>query len=608
MNGSMSTSKNSPSKPSTPNSSSILNNNSQTSNGSENNLRNTKNENGSRVSIKLSDLGIKVPSKKNNKSNTNGVGNLNNNNNEPSWQLNKLNSKSPFNKLSSQPQSPQAPQQQQPQLQKRPSRSPLFKSKNRSDTNITSLNLNHNKRKSVSSISTPGSNSITPPLISKSSDNLRNLLDREPPITPPVFEDDSNMSYFNLDKNRRISSGNVNNNFRSKDRRKPSSFNNGNKSNTELLNSPRFIRDFKKSIANNYLNSSSFNSQQHSNSNNPKLQVQKEQKNRLVDQFYNNVPNSPQNNSDLNRILQNNLNDSNESGFLASLQNSNVNLKSMAQGLSSTKNNDIKKFKWDQDEINVDEKMKEFELLQQNQPPKSGHSTTTTNNMPFDLKASEDLVFSILNNGGFSFQYDVKHVIEDDKLVNYLINIDNIIDDYMKSKNSNHSNNQNLNDDAMNQLTKIISSISDKIMMKSKLLIHSKSNPIKMSILQLNIISNYLINLNLDIKNLKNYLITNLENTKNENKEIIIKSLNKLDNINENLINFENKSNFYKDKISNSKNYMNDEINKKIKLLESINIKIQNQKNLNKTKNYLKLNCLIIIGFILFVGVWIYKR
>ncbi|KAI5955661.1 hypothetical protein KGF54_001163 [Candida jiufengensis] len=576
----MNTSNKSSLNPTTPNSlsssTSMSKSDSQKSNNSSINDNN-------RITLRLSDIGNKSPTKNNFKPNKNGILNKS----DSSWQQNKQN-----------PQLTKISSQSSQQKQQRPiAQAQLYKSKNRSDTNITSLNLNHNKRKSTSSTTTPPS--TTPPFSSKSSDNLKNLLDRDR-ITPPVFEEDGTMSYFNLDKSKRPSIGS--NNFAAKDRKKQSSLGSSNNTPNELLNSPRFLRDFKRSTSNNnVLSTSNIN-----NHNNPKDQLHKEQKNRLVDQFYNKLPNSPQNNGDISKLLQNNLNDSNDSDFLSSLQNSNLNLNSLSQALNTPKNGE-KKFKWDQDESNNDDTLKIIEQLQDDDPKSGISNTSTTTSRSFDLKANEELIFNILNNGGFSFQYDVKHVIEDDKLVNYLINIDNIIDESLRLDKANYKKNEKLQNDPMDQLTKIISSISDKIILKSKLLIYSKSNPIKLSILQLNIISNYLTNLNIDIINLKKFLTENLTNIEIENKEIISKNLKKLDEINENINKFDLKLNFYKDKISKSKQYMNDELNKKISLIESINNKIQNQKQLKRSKNYFKFSAIISIGIILFSVIWYYR-
>ncbi|KAG5421966.1 hypothetical protein I9W82_001059 [Candida metapsilosis] len=576
--------------------------------------------------------------------------------NNNSWQQNH----SPLQKYSSQ-RSVTAPEQS-------PTVFPMT-NKNRSDTNIrTTPRYHHHKRSSTAS---SNSSLTTPPGISKSSDNLRILFDKDR-ITPPVHARDEGNSYFNLDRTRWKGSnaaqsiitggsggggGGVTN---KSDRLKQSVVGD----NPGLLSSPWF-RDLKGGNANGSSNgniaSSSVNTSTQSLHAHKMEHSRREQKNRLVDQFLSSskkIPPSPGSEMNGSKYF-------NEDLLPSSLSNSHVNLSALtplkpSKGLrgsigerkkSSDNLDEGKKEPVEQiskaarlqrlldHEASADEKVERLEKQEgklenqekriEEEPPRlkphvshkqeqsqvspSSHQkqfanyTSTINSNISNLNASEELVNSVLNNGGFRFEYDTKHVIEDDKLVSYLINIDNVLEELEKRKHAQthrrkHSN--SFEDDEYGELVKILTTISEKVLFKTKAIIHAKTNPVKATILQLDLVSQYLNALHESMHQLRTDLATKLSQTRDNNSTIISDNLSKLNEIDSDLKKLEATTNSYKDKIIQQKQLMKNDINDKLTILEEINksIHIHNQKRRNK--RILGVN-VVIAGLIVLVGIYL---
>ncbi|KAI5969857.1 hypothetical protein CANMA_001096 [Candida margitis] len=537
-------------------------------------------------------------------------------------------------------------------------------SNNQSDSSIKTPRYYQHKRKSTSSSASSGT---TPPAVSKSSDNLRMMLDKDR-ITPPLFSrDDGGSGYFNLDRSKwkgGAPQSIINGSSGKSDRLKSSVVNDS--SGSGLLNSPWF-RDLKGN-SNASANGSS------ANVSTPNLHTQKiehlrkEQKNRLVDQFLNSskkIPPSPGGEVNGSRYF-------NEDMLPSSLSNSHVNLSALSQsklgkgGVGVRGASEWKKppddFVQNKDaveqvrkgenlqrllnsEINLDEKQvrleKQEEKLeyeekkveeeapelrpqaipqlpqkqqQQLEQALGSVGNTAGNNNTLPAYASEELVNNVLSNGGFRFEYDTKHVIEDDKLVNYLINIDNVLEELEKRKHNQQRNqrHKHLNgavddDDRYGDLINILGTISEKVLIKSKGLIYSKTNPAKATILQLDLVSQYLKTLGDNMHQLRQELVNGLSQTRDKNRSIITDNLSKLNEIDSQLNALEATANRNKDKVNQQKQMMKNEVNEKLTLLEEINKKIDLHNQNKRNKRIIRSN-VVLAGLIMVVGIYFALR
>ncbi|CCG22652.1 hypothetical protein CORT_0B09480 [Candida orthopsilosis Co 90-125] len=535
--------------------------------------------------------------------------------------------------------------------------------KNRSDSSIKTPRYNQHKRRSTSSST---SSITTPPAVSKSSDNLRILLDRER-ITPPVLSrDDGGSGYFNLDRTKwkgGAAQSIINGIGGKSDRLKSSVVGDS----PGLLSSPWF-RDLKGGNVNANSGGSSANASTQSLHTHKMEHLRKEQKNRLVDQFLNSskkIPPSPGSEMNGSRYF-------NEDLLPSSLSNSHVNLSALTPlkpskggtrgGASEWKKppDDLGQDKEAVEqvskeahlqrtldrEVNLDEKSARLEkqeekledeekrveaetpqmkphsmqplppqqLEQQPQSQKQIESVLSNvsnmsgglgNNLP--AYASEDLVNNVLSNGGFRFEYDTKHVIEDDKLVNYLINIDNVLEELEKRKHHHSSYRRkhvSTTDEQYGDLIKILTTISEKVLIKTRALIYAKTNPAKATILQLDLVSQYLRTLHDSMHQLRQDLVAKLSQTRDNNKSVISDNLSKLNEIDSNLNNLEATTNRYKDKIMQQKQLMKNEVNDKLNLLEEINKSIHMHNQNKRNKRIIRLN-VVFAGLVVLVGIYL---
>lgn len=548
------------------------------------------------------------------------------------------------------------------ELEKSPTVFPMS-NKNRSDSSIKTPRYNQHKRRSTSSST---SSITTPPAVSKSSDNLRILLDRER-ITPPVLSrDDGGSGYFNLDRTKwkgGAAQSIINGTGGKSDRLKLSVVGDS----PGLLSSPWF-RDLKGGNVNVNSGGSSANASTQSLHTHKMEHLRKEQKNRLVDQFLNSskkIPPSPGSEMNGSRYF-------NEDLLPSSLLNSHVNLSALTPlkpskggtrgGASEWKKppDDLGQDKEAVEqvskeahlqrtldrEVNLDEKLARLEkqeekledeekrveaetpqmkphsmqplppqqLEQQPQLQKQIESVLSNvsnmsgglgNNLP--AYASEDLVNNVLSNGGFRFEYDTKHVIEDDKLVNYLINIDNVLEELEKRKHHHSSYRRkhvSTTDEQYGDLIKILTTISEKVLIKTRALIYAKTNPAKATILQLDLVSQYLRTLHDLMHQLRQDLVAKLSQTRDNNKSVISDNLSKLNEIDSNLNNLEATTNRYKDKIMQQKQLMKNEVNDKLNLLEEINKLIHMHNQNKRNKRIIRLN-VVFAGLVVLVGIYL---
>ncbi|KAI5961985.1 hypothetical protein KGF57_001524 [Candida theae] len=579
------------------------------------------------------------------------------------------------------PQSPSEKHSRQ-RLSSAPKKTPPvfpMSNKNRSDSSIKTPRYNQHKRSSTASST---SSITTPPLVSRSSDNLRILLDKDRKTPPALLRDDGGggSGYFNLDRSKwkgNVASSIITSAGGKSDRLKPSIVGDS----PGLLSSPWF-RDLKRGNSNANISGSSANIDTSSvNTSTQSLHAHKmeqsnrEQKNRLVDQFLSSskkVPPSPGSEMMGSRYF-------NEDLLPSSISNSHVNLSALtplkplrgnARGDWRRAPDDLSQEKEVMEqvsreerlqrlldhEVNIDEKAMRLEKQERNleseekkiqeeapqvssqmspkqeprqqpegQPPPPllppqkqfesvlnnlNGANGSANNTALS-NVSEELVNNVLSNGGFRFEYDTKHVIEDDKLVNYLINIDNVLEELEKRKHHmSHRRKQrssSTDDEEYGELVKILTTISEKVAIKTKAMIYAKANPAKATILQLDLVSRYLTTLHDSMNQLREQLVMQLTQTRDKNSEVISDNLTKLNNIDSDLKKLEETTNRYKDKIIQQKQLMKTEMNGKLTLLEEINKQVHIHNQNKRHTRMIRLN-VVFAGLIILLGIYLGVR
>ena len=568
----------------------------------------------------------------------------------------------------------------------------LYELRNKSESNINSFNSNHRQRKSLPS-SNSSSTASTPPILSKSSDNLKALglvagsgsgsgsdpyfqQSKYRPITPPAnkYREEPGLSYFNYDKSginetrnksrsreriRTLSTGSNKSSSGSSLYRlsKPDASSSGNTNafngvhrrnvsfggideskpklsgasggTNGLMTSPRFLRDFKahsnlsfaeyglskngKSpsttknshyyYGNNYSSSNNNNS---SSNNGQHHHARNELRNRLVDQFFNlsvNVQAPPESFKSNGVPIHYGF----PSATLLEIP--------IVNGDPTTPKQQDRKFNWgSQGQNHGHSQVSQNGTLDDRNSANftnGGNGATSTKGpytSPFalTLETSEELVNATLNHGGFKFQYNEKEIIENDKLVNYFLNIDNILAELgVKDHDRNDRNDHNHRSDhhqllvreLYDPLLKIMSVVSEKLLLKQKEILFSV--PQCPSLVQLDLIRQYLEFLKTEITRTKLELRDRLVETRDTNKEEITESLDKLNEIVENLVLLENKSRLYKEKIQAHKQLLNVEISQKLDLLEDINKRITKNKSIQRRQKWVRAN--VCIGVLIVV-------
>lgn len=337
---------------------------------------------------------------------------------------------------------------------------------------------------------------------------------------------------------------------------------------TELLNSPKLKNTTNIGLLDSRYGTKSNNKNGNaSGSSTPSLL---DKKNRLVDQFYNsNRITSPNSRADLPSLLK-------EHSQLSKIQST-----QQTSAPLSTPVAERRMFHWKEDSIE----------------PKEAIDRHSLNNNSFLL--SDDAVNNTLNTGGFGFNYDHNQIIEDDELLNYLLNIDNIID-HRTDGNANPSK-------TFDELNKIMSNIADKTLTKSRAILISDKMDKPDALKELERIENYLQDLKITTNELAHSLNSNLSGVTDEYKNEIREKVIRLNKVSDELKELEDKSNRYKEEIKKQKSSNMNQMIENLDFLDEINKNLQKHSAIKKKRLIIQINIICGVVILVFSIYYAYK-
>lgn len=332
---------------------------------------------------------------------------------------------------------------------------------------------------------------------------------------------------------------------------------------TELLTSPKL----KKATTSGLLDSRYGNKSNNKNGHIPNTASPlAEKKNRLVDQFYNSSRvTSPNSRADLPSLLK----DHHQLSKSPSMQQISAPL--------TTPVVERRVLNWKEESLE----------------PKETMDLHTFNNGSFLL--SDEVVDHMLNNGGFGFNYDHNQIIEDDELLNYLLNIDNIIDH--RTDGSTNSTK------AFDQLSQIMANISDKSLTRARTVLMPNKRNAPDALKELDRIDLYLQNLQTTTQEMCETLSSNLDRVTDAYKNEIHENVIRLNQVSDELKMLENKSDMFKEKIKEQKSSKMNDMMENLDMLDDINNKLQKFSDVKKQRFVIRIN--VICGlFILVISIY----
>ncbi|ODV69536.1 hypothetical protein HYPBUDRAFT_171659 [Hyphopichia burtonii NRRL Y-1933] len=284
-------------------------------------------------------------------------------------------------------------------------------------------------------------------------------------------------------------------------------------------------------------------------------------RNRLVEQFYNNSMNK-------NPIFDL----ANGSGYYDDTSN------------PGTPNNE----KWNDDKEDADNVM--------GYPNKStSQSPNNERNNQYDERYFENMV----TKGGFNYDYMDKHIKNDVELTDYLLNIDVIIEQKQHQHPQQHSREEQELGPLVDILDKVVQDMNDQL---NGQLYQSREPPLQ--IRDLNLLKEYLNKMKAGINELFEYLQANKEAIKQKYQASIKENVHKLDELTASLESLENRLNKAKDSINFNKSTISNELLEKFNILEYINDRFDEHAKLTRNRRFKQLNISLAI-MVLLIGVYI---
>lgn len=209
-------------------------------------------------------------------------------------------------------------------------------------------------------------------------------------------------------------------------------------------------------------------------------------------------------------------------------------------------------------------------------------------------KLNDESFVNILNEGGFKFNYDSSRLMQDEELMNYLLNIDTMLDSNPEDSLK-----------PFEQLGSIMSGISEKILIKSTLEITNpdNNNKIGTSLDELEGLLNYLDNLKSQTQQLMTHLIENRTSISKKYQNEINENINRMSQVSAQLEGLENKLNLIKDKITEQKAVISHEMMERLDLLERVNRQMQVYSKESSSRKFMQVNITIAV-FILVFGIY----
>ncbi|RCK55847.1 hypothetical protein Cantr_04906 [Candida viswanathii] len=228
-----------------------------------------------------------------------------------------------------------------------------------------------------------------------------------------------------------------------------------------------------------------------------------------------------------------------------------------------------------------------FNWKEESVEPKEALDPYAFNDSSFLL--TDDVVDHVLNNGGFGFNYDHNQIIQDDDLLNYLLNIDNIID---------HRTDGSANPGkTFDQLDKIMANISDKTLSRSRTILLSNKRSAPDALKELERIQNYLEDLKTSTDELARTLSANQAGITLAYKKEIHENVTRLSQVSDELKVLESKSNMFKEKIKQQKSSSMGEMMENLDLLDEINKNLEKRSAVKKQRLIIQIN--VVCGILI---------
>lgn len=289
-----------------------------------------------------------------------------------------------------------------------------------------------------------------------------------------------------------------------------------------------------------------------------------DQKNRLVDQFYNSGRiTSPGSRVDLSNMHKETL-------LISPTQQS-------FSKVSTPKSE--RKFNWKEDSLEPRDDLTDFSPTP---PLEKNHNL------------NDEIMDDILNKGGFKFKYDANQLVQDKELVNYLLNIDNILD-----HNENTHDMKNRKDTSLSELNKAMSNLYDTTLLKSKKILIPHKNDHFDSLTELNHLKRYLEELHNSIDSLGRSLGANRNKVRESYKDKIDDNIARLNLVSKELETLETKANLFRDKISQQKSNTTNQMMETITILTDVNNKMKKYSIIKRNRIIVEVN--VVLGLLVLI-------
>lgn len=290
-----------------------------------------------------------------------------------------------------------------------------------------------------------------------------------------------------------------------------------------------------------------------------------DQKNRLVDQFYNSGrTTSPGSRVDLSNMHK-------EALLISPTQQQSF------SKVSTPKSE--RKFNWKEDSLEPRDELTDYSPTP---PIEKNHNL------------DDEIMDDILNKGGFKFKYDPNQLVQDKELVNYLLNIDNILD-----HNETTHDIKNKKDTSLSELNKAMSNLYETTLLKSKKILTPHKNEHFDSLTELSHLERYLDELHNSIDSLGRSLGANRDKVRGSYKDEINDNITRLNQVSKELETLEAKANTFRDQISQQKANNTNQMMGTIAILTDVNNKMKKYSIIKRNRIIVEVN--IVLGLLVLV-------
>ncbi|EGW34809.1 uncharacterized protein SPAPADRAFT_47888 [Spathaspora passalidarum NRRL Y-27907] len=219
--------------------------------------------------------------------------------------------------------------------------------------------------------------------------------------------------------------------------------------------------------------------------------------------------------------------------------------------------------------------------------------STSGSTLNHESALTDESFNEILNQGGFKFEFDREMLVQDDELINFVLNIDTILDEYPQDTNRPYE-----------QLERIMTSMTDKLEIKFKNILLRHQPTKNKSLEELDSVEKYLHGLKLQTAELITQLNNNRELIRSKYREEINVNINKLTHVTAQLKGLEKRSNAFKEKITEENMVMSQDMIEKLELLENINLRMREYSRIRKARRFRRVQMLLSIGVVIFLAIY----